>query len=115
MRPQYNRPKVVGGGGLGGGAFPQRGAPMKAPPTLYNNEAFRDNLKRLHSQFSFDKPEDLLQKQRQEDQDNMLKQMANKRQRLASMMNDSAEQQRDPIENLISRILYAEGDLDLNS
>ena len=29
-------------------------------------------------------------------------------------MNDVTEQ-KDPIENLISRILYAEGDLDLNS
>ena len=44
----------------------------------------------------------------------MLKQLANKRQRLSSMMNDVTEQ-KDPIENLISRILYAEGDLDLNS
>ena len=81
---------------------------MKAPPMI-GNDAFKNNLKRLHAGFGkFDEPDDLLLKQKHEEESR-----PQKRRRISSI-NEQAIQ-RDPIENLISRILYAEGDIDLQN
>lgn len=75
-------------------------APKVTPPPAYN-QAWKDNLKRLHSEFTFDQPTDLLSMKVEEPKV--------KRQRVISSVCDK-EEIRDPIEDLIRRIMYAEGD-----
>lgn len=75
-------------------------APKVNPPPTYN-QAWKDNLKRLHSEFTFDQPTDLLSMQVEEPKV--------KRQRVISSVCEKDEIQ-DPIEDLMRRIMYAEGD-----
>ena len=62
-------------------------------------------MKRLHSQFSFDQPGELLAKM---ESDQIT---PSKRQKIVNV--DSLRQV-DPVENLLRRIMYAEGDIDLS-